>query len=171
METNCKDCNRLIDECTCLEDTINFTKYTRDQKRRAVQEIVRRLNEFDSAMKLVRQFDITEQDVLEYTAARFVNSSKYTIGHGPASPTTPAYDPYTGLPIGNWAVEAPAKSIAADLSPVAPRPYITRSMFDQAVEEATELRTRAMEAAAIRSSQLQGLLVPHPSLKSYTDWA
>jgi len=167
METNCKDCNRLIDECTCLEDTIDFPKYTRDQKRRAVQEIVRRLNEFDSTLKLVRQFDITEEDILEYTAARYVNSSKYTIGHDPA--TSPAYDPYTGQPIGTWAVEARAKHLTPKLQ-APPMPHITRSLFDQAVEEATELRTRAMEAAAIQSSRLQGL-VPHPSLKSYTDWA
>jgi len=124
---------------------MNKPKYTRDQKRRAVQEIVRRLEAFDGAMKLVRQFDITEQDILEYTSARFVNSSKYT--YDPVNDV----DPYTGQPIGSWAVEARAK----------PRPGST---FDQAVEEATELRTRAMEAAAIRSSHLQGL-VPHPSLK------
>jgi len=134
METNCKDCNRLIDECTCLEDTIDFPKYTRDQKRRAVQEIVRRLNEFDSTLKLVRQFDITKEDILEYTAARYVNSSKYT--------------------------------------------------FDQAVEEATELRTRAIEAARDREEMLKEAhtasvarymksagMVPHSSIKSYTDWA
>jgi len=141
METTCKDCNRLIDECTCLLDTIEFTKYTRDQKRRAVQEIVRRLNEFDSTLKLVRQFNICEQDILEYTSARYVNSSKYTY--------EPALEPRR--PINAW-------------------PERNLSTFDQAVEEATELRTRAMEAAAIRSSHLQGL-VPHPSLKSYTDWA
>jgi hypothetical protein len=135
METNCKDCNRLIDECTCLEDTIEFPKYTRDQKRRAVQEIVRRLNEFDGALKLIRQFDICEQDILEYTLARFVNSSKYT------------YDPRR--PINAW-------------------PERNLSTFDQAVEEATELRTRAMAAAM----QSRGMTtVPHPSIKSYTDWA
>ena len=105
-------------------------KYTRDQKRRAVQEIVKRLAEFDGALKLIRQFDIDEQDVIEYTSTRFVNSSKYI------------YDPVMSTsPIGNWAVEARAK----------PRPGST---FDQAVEEAEELRIRAMEAAMSRHTQL-----------------
>jgi len=118
---------------------MNKPKYTQDQKRRAVQEIVRRLEAFDGAMKLIRQFDITEQDVMECLDP----------------PTSLAYDPYTGQPISGWAMRGRPKS---------------NTTFDQAVEEATELRTRAMEAAAIRFSQLQGL-VPHPSLKSYTDWA
>jgi hypothetical protein len=105
-------------------------KYTRDQKRRAVQEIVKRLAEFDGALKLIRQFDIDEQDVLEYTSTRFVNSSKYI------------YDPVMSTsPIGAWAVEARAK----------PRPGST---FDQAVEETAELRARAMEAAMSRHTQL-----------------
>jgi hypothetical protein len=176
METNCKDCNRLIDECTCLQETIDFPKYTRDQKRRAVQEIVRRLNEFDGALKLIRQFDICEQDILEYTAARYVNSSKYT--YDPAL----GYDTHPRQPINAW-------------------PERNLSTFDQAVEEATELRTRAMAAALSRYEQgsssvksskdwvtieeleartnqaaltrtLQGLVTtPSPSLKSYTDWA
>ena len=157
METNCKDCNRLIDECTCLADTVDVPKYTRDQKRRAVQEIVKRLTEFEGALKLIRQFDICEEDILEYTAARYVNGLKYTIGPDPALTNSPAYDPYTGQPIGAWAVEARAK----------PRPGST---FDQAVEEAEELRTRAMQAAMSR--HLQGLVTaPPPNLKSYTDWA
>lgn len=196
METNCKDCNRLIDECTCLEETVDFPKYTRDQKRRAVEEIYRRLTEFDSAIKLIRQFDICEQDLIEYTTARAAaanNDPRYTISSDPALTTSPAYDPYTGQPIGKWAVEA-----------WKPRPGTT---FDQAVEEATELRTRAMQAAlarieqgmsnpykdwvtieeleertnqAARARALQGLtpkasrvmaLGPNPDLKSYTDWA
>jgi hypothetical protein len=127
METNCKDCNRLIDECTCLQDTIDFPKYTRDQKRRAVQEIVNRLAQFDGALKLIRQFDITEQDILEYTASRYVNDTRYT--YDPARST--AYDAHPRQSIDGW----PARNL---------------STFDQAVEEATELRTRAMEAARNR---------------------
>jgi hypothetical protein len=151
METNCKDCNRLIDECTCLEDTIDFPKYTRDQKRRAVQEIINRLAQFEGALKLIRQFDICEEDIVAMTAARFVNSSKYT------------YDPRQ--PINAW-------------------PERNLSTFDQAVEEATELRTRAIEVAREREEMLkeahiasvarymkQAGMVPHPSLKSYMDWS
>jgi hypothetical protein len=26
METNCKDCNRLIDECSCIEETIDWSE-------------------------------------------------------------------------------------------------------------------------------------------------
>jgi hypothetical protein len=130
---------------------MNQPKYTRDQKRRAVQEIVRRLNEFEGAIRLIRQFDITEEDIVTMTAARFVNSSIFT------------YDPRQS--IDGW-------------------PERNLSTFDQAVEEATELRTRAMEAARNREEMLkeahtasvarymkQAGMVPHPSLKSYMDWS
>ena len=141
-------------------------KYTRDQKRRAVQEIVRRLAEFDSALKLVRQFDITEEDIMTMTAARYVNSSIFT--YDPVNDV----DPYTGQPISGWPhVEQRVKSLSG-------------STFDQAVEEATELRTRAIEVARNREEMLKEAhtasvarymksagMVPHPSLKSYMDWA
>lgn len=109
MGINCKDCNRLIDECTCLEETVDFPKYTRDQKRRAVQECVKRLSEFHATLRLIRQFNIVEQDILEYTAAlnndpRY--TTRYTISADPALTNSPAFDPYTGLSIGKWAVEA-----------------------------------------------------------------
>ena len=129
---------------------MNASKYTPAQKRRAVQEIVKRLAEFEGAIRLIRQFDICEQDVMEYLNPRQMSND-------PALTNSPAYDPYTGQPIGAWAVEARAK----------PRPGST---FDQAVEEAEELRTRAMQAAMSR--HLQGLVTaPPPNLKSYTDWA
>lgn len=186
METNCKDCNRLIDECTCLADTVDFPKYTRDQKRRAVQECVKRLSEFESTLRLIRQFDICEQDLIEYTTARAAaanNDPRYRISYDPALTTSSAYDPYTGRPIGKWA--GPSRAT--------PRPGTT---FDQAVEEATELRTRAMEAALARYEQgatkdwvtikeleernnqaaltralQKQVSAPSGSLKSYTDWA
>jgi hypothetical protein len=143
------------------------TKYTRDQKRRAVQEIVKRLAEFDSALKLIRQFDITEEDIVTMTADRYVNGTKYTIGHDPYT-----YDAHPRQFIDGWPhVEQRVKSLSG-------------STFDQAVEEATELRTRAIEAARDREEMLKEAhkasvarymksagLVPHPSLlKSYTDW-
>jgi hypothetical protein len=136
-------------------------KYTRDQKRRAVQEIVKRLEVFDDTMKLIRQFDITEQDLQEYLGTRVRNDHWTT------------YDPYTGRPqrVRSIASELEAEESAfAPYVPMAITPS-SHSLFDQAVEEATELFKRAFSLAAIRSSQLQGLLAPHPSLKSYTDWA
>ena len=151
METNCKDCNRLIDECTCLADTVDFPKYTRDQKRRAVQECVKRLSDFEATLRLIRQFDIVEQDVIEYTAARYVNGSKYRISSDPALTTSSAYDPHTGRPIGAWDVEARVKSY---------KDWVT-------IEE---LDARNNQAALTRA--LQGLVTtPSGSLKSYTDWA
>lgn len=84
----------------------NQPKYTRDQKRRAVEECVKRLNEFEATLRLIRQFDIGEQDILEYTSARYVNGSKYTMSYDPA---TPAYDPYNGQAIGQWTAEARVK--------------------------------------------------------------
>jgi hypothetical protein len=129
METNCKDCNRLIDECTCLQDTIDFPKYTSDQHRRAVEEIVRRLESFDGALKLIRQFNICEQDIARYIAARKRNDPRYIM-----SPD-PSYDVHPRQFIDGW-------------------PERNLSTFDQAVEEATELRTRAMEAAMSRHTQL-----------------
>ena len=132
---------------------MNQPKYTQDQKRRAVQEIVSRLESFDSTLKLIRQFDITEQDVMEDLNPQ----------------TSLAYDPYTGQPISVWTMRRRPKS---------------NTTFDQAVEEATELRTRAMEAAREREEMLkeahkasvaryknQAGMVPHPSLKSYMDWS
>jgi hypothetical protein len=132
---------------------MNQPKYTRDQKRRAVQEIVRRLNEFDGALKLIRQFDISEQDVMEYLNP----------------PTSLAYDPYTGQPISGWTMRGRPKS---------------NTTFDQAVEDANEARTRAIEVAREREEMLkeahtssvarymkQAGMVPHPSLKSYMDWS
>jgi len=155
------------------------TKYTQDQKRRAVQEIVKRLAEFESTLRLIRQFDICEQDLENYLR-----------------PPRMAYDPYTGQPISGWPhVEQRVKSLSG-------------SIFDQAVEEATELRTRAIEAALARyehgtsrvqsykdwvtigeleardngaaltralleqvTTPSQGMtLGPHPDLKSNTDW-
>ena len=167
---------------------MNAPKYTRDQKRRAVQECVKRLSEFEATLRLIRQFDICEQDIIEYTSAQYVNGRKYTMSSDPALTTSSAYDPHTGRPIGKWAVEARTK----------PTPGTT---FDQAVEEATELRTQAIAAALARYEQgtsnpymnkdwvtleeledrnnqaaltrsLQGLVTtPAASLKSYTDWA
>jgi hypothetical protein len=140
-------------------------KYTRDQKRRAVQEIVKRLAEFEGAIRLIRQFDICEQDVMEYLNPRWTTND-------PGMSSSLAYDPYTGQPISGWPhVEQRVKSLSG-------------STFDQAVEEATELRTRAMEAARNREEMLkeahtasvarymkQAGMVPHPSLKSYMDWS
>lgn len=132
---------------------MNDAKYTRDQKRRAVQEIVKRLAEFEGAIRLIRQFDICEQDVMEYLNPQ----------------TSLAYDPYTGQPISGWTMGGRPKS---------------NTTFDQAVEEATELRTRAIEVAREREEMLkeahtasvarymkQAGMVPHPSLKSYSDWS
>ena len=129
---------------------MNASKYTPAQKRRAVQEIVKRLAEFEGAIRLIRQFDICEQDLENYLRPRFM-------AYDPALTNSPAYDPYTGQPIGAWAVEARAK----------PRPGST---FDQAVEEATELRTRAIVLEMARLKQGMST-VPHPNLKSYLDWA
>jgi hypothetical protein len=140
-------------------------KYTRDQKRRAVHEIVKRLEAFDAAMKLIRQFDICEQDVMEYLNPRWTTND-------PAMSSSLAYDLYTGQPISGWPhVEQRVKSLSG-------------STFDQAVEEATELRTRAIEVAREREEMLkeahiasvarymkQAGMVPHPSLKSYMDWS
>jgi hypothetical protein len=141
---------------------MNQPKYTQDQKRRAVQEIVRRLNEFDSALKLIRQFDITEHDVMEYLNPR------ETQHRDPAMYTSLAYDPYTGQPISGWTMHRPKSN----------------TTFDQAVEEADELRTRAIEVAREREEMMkeahtasvarymkQAGMVPHPSLKSYMDWS
>jgi hypothetical protein len=113
-------------------------------------------------LKLVRQFNICEQDIARYIAANKRNDPRYTISSGPARY---AYDPNTGHPIDTW----PARNL---------------STFDQAVEEATELRTRAIEAARDREEMLkeahtasvarymkQAGMVPHSSLKSYMDWA
>ena len=126
-------------------------KYTRDQKRRAVQEIVKRLAEFEGAIRLIRQFDISEQDVMEYLNPQQMTSD-------PAMSSSLAYDPYTGQPISGWPhVEQRVKSLS-------------KSTFDQAVEEAEELQTRLMQAAMARA--LQGMsTVARPNLKSYTDWA
>ena len=140
-------------------------KYTRDQKRRAVQEIVKRLAEFEGAIRLIRQFDICEQDVMEYLNPRWTTND-------PGMSSSLAYDPYTGQPISGWPhVEQRVKSLSG-------------STFDQAVEEATELRTRAIEVAREREEMLkeahkasvarymkQAGMVPHPSLKSYMDWS
>ena len=159
METTCKDCNRLIDECTCLQDTIDFPKYTSDQHRRAVEEIVRRLESFEGALKLIRQFNICEQDIARYIAARKRNDPRYIMSHDPA------YDAHPRQSIDGW--------LDRNLS-----------TFDQAIEEATELRTLAREAARDREEMLkeahkasvarymkQAGMVPHSSLKSYSDWA
>jgi hypothetical protein len=140
-------------------------KYTRDQKRRAVQEIVKRLAEFEGAIRLIRQFDICEQDVMEYLNPQWTTND-------PGMSSSLAYDPYTGQPISGWPhVEQRVKSLSG-------------STFDQAVEEATELRTRAIEVAREREHMLkeahkasvarymkQAGMVPHPSLKSYMDWS
>ena len=67
---------------------MNDAKYTRDQKRRAVQEIVKRLAEFEGAIRLIRQFDICEQDVMEYLSPRCTTND-------PAMSSSLAYDPYT----------------------------------------------------------------------------
>jgi len=147
METTCKDCNRLIDECTCLEDTIDFPKYTSDQHRRAVEEIVRRLESFDEALKLIRQFNICEQDIARYIAARKRNDPRYIIGHDPS---------YPEHPIGKWAVKR------------------NLSTFDQAVEEAARDREEMLKeahTASVARYMKQAGMVPHSSLKSYSDWA
>ena len=126
-------------------------KYTRDQKRRAVQEIVKRLTDFEGAIRLIRQFDIDEQDVMEYLNPQQMTSD-------PALSSSLAYDPYTGQPISGWPhVEQRVKSLS-------------KSTFDQAVEEATELRARAIVLEMARLKQGMST-VPHPNLKSYTDWA
>ena len=126
-------------------------KYTRDQKRRAVQEIVKRLAEFEGAIRLIRQFDICEQDVMEYLNPRWTTND-------PAMSSSLAYDPYTGQPISKWPhVEQRVKSLSG-------------STFNRAVEEATELRTRAIVLEMARLKQGMST-VPHPNLKSYTDWA
>ena len=123
---------------------MNDAKYTRDQKRRAVQEIVKRLAEFEGAIRLIRQFDICEQDVMEYL--------------NPTVSTSLAYDPYTGQPISGWPhVEQRVKSLSG-------------STFNRAVEEATELRTRAIVLEMARLKQGMST-VPPANLKSYTDWA
>ena len=130
---------------------MNVAKYTRDQKRRAVQEIVKRLAEFEGAIRLIRQFDVCEQDVMEYLNPQQMTSD-------PALSSTLAYDPYTGQPISKWPhVEQRVKSLSG-------------STFDQAVEEATELRTRAIVLEMARLKQGMGT-VPPAGLKSYTDWA
>ena len=126
-------------------------KYTRDQKRRAVQEIVKRLAEFEGAIRLIRQFDISEQDVMEYLNPQQMTSD-------PAMSSSLAYDPYTGQPISGWPhVEQRVKSLS-------------KSTFDQAVEEATELRARAIVLEMARLKQGMST-VPPAGLKSYTDWA
>ena len=123
---------------------MNDAKYTRDQKRRAVEEIYRRLAEFEGAIRLIRQFDICEQDVMEYL--------------NPTVSTSLAYDPYTGQPISGWPhVEQRVKSLSG-------------STFNRAVEEATELRTRAIVLEMARLKQGMST-VPPAGLKSYTDWA
>ncbi len=99
-------------------------------------------------MKLIRQFKICEQDIARYIAANKRNDPRYTISSGPARY---AYDPNTGHPINAW-------------------PERNLSTFDQAVEEATELRTRAREAARNRFASGWST-TPHTSIKSYTDWA
>ena len=130
---------------------MNDAKYTRDQKRRAVQEIVKRLAEFEGAIRLIRQFDICEQDVMEYLNPQQMTSD-------PALTNSLAYDPYTGQPISGWPhVEQRVKSLS-------------KSTFDQAVEEATELRTRAIVLEMARLKQGMST-VPPANLKSYTDWA
>ena len=130
---------------------MNDAKYTRDQKRRAVQEIVKRLAEFEGAIRLIRQFDICEQDLENYLRPpRMAND--------PALSSTLAYDPYTGQPISGWPhVEQRVKSLS-------------KSTFDQAVEEATEIRTRAIVLEMARLKQGMST-VPPAGLKSYTDWA
>lgn len=130
---------------------MNAAKYTPDQKRRAIEEIYRRLSEFESTLRLIRQFDVCEQDLENYLRPR-------RMANDPALSSSLAYDPYTGQPISGWPhVEQRVKSLS-------------KSTFDQAVEEATELRTRAIVLEMARLKQGMST-VPPAGLKSYTDWA
>ena len=130
---------------------MNDAKYTPDQKRRAIEEIYRRLTEFESTLRLIRQFDVCEQDIENYLRPR-------RMANDPALSSTLAYDPYTGQPISGWPhVKQRVKSLSG-------------STFNRAVEEATELRTRAIVLEMARLKQGMST-VPPAGLKSYTDWA
>ena len=85
---------------------MNAAKYTRDQKRRAIEEIYRRLAEFESTLRLIRQFDVCEQDLENYLRPR-------RMANDPALTNSLAYDPYTGQPISGWPhVEQRVKSLS-----------------------------------------------------------
>ena len=156
---------------------MNNAKYTPDQKRRAIEEIYRRLTEFESTLRLIRQFDICEQDLENYLRPR-------RMANDPALSTSLAYDPYTGQPISGWPhVKQRVKSMSGwtidepdrEDSTSTFAPYIPMSIvpddssLEQAAREYKELLARAHKASVAHYLQKQD---KDSALKNgYMDWA
>ena len=155
---------------------MNVLKYTPDQKRRAIEEIYRRLAEFESTLRLIRQFDICEQDLENYLRPR-------RMAHDPALSSSLAYDPYTGQPISGWPhVKQRVKSLSgwtidepdledstSTFAPYAPMSIVPDSLLEQSAREHKELLARAHKASVAHYLQKQD---KDSVLKNgYTDWA
>lgn len=155
---------------------MNAAKYTRDQKRRAIEEIYRRLAEFESTLRLIRQFDVCEQDLENYLRPR-------RMANDPALSSSLAYDPYTGQPISGWPhVEQRVKSLSgwtidepdcedstSTFAPYVPMSIVPDSLLEQAAREHKELLARAHKASVAHYLQKQD---KDSALKNgYMDWA
>ena len=70
-ELDCKDCSQSLEDCTCIEDTLDMKQSTKDRiLSETSEEIKQRVRE--TANKLVMK-----QETLEEAAERFVNNTRF----------------------------------------------------------------------------------------------